>query len=87
MVNGRPGCGRTGHQSDGRRGSPRLTCALAASRGGLGERVVADPLHCAWINTKTLGNAAHTFTSALTVAQGRLDAFLQLGRSRSRSTD
>ena len=50
-------------------------CAPSASRGRDGERA-ADPLHRARINAKTLGDAAYTFTSALTVVQGRLDPSL-----------
>jgi hypothetical protein len=43
-----------------------LTDALSASQGRDGERA-ADPLHRAWIDSKTLGDAAYTFTSALTL--------------------
>jgi hypothetical protein len=53
--------------------------ALAASRARAVERA-ADPLHRAWINAKTLGNATHTFTGARTVAQSGLDTFLKFGR-------
>jgi hypothetical protein len=59
-------------------GRSSLICALSASRGRDGERAT-DPLHRARINAKTLGDAAHTFTSALTLIQGRLDSFLKLG--------
>jgi len=53
-----------------------LICAPSASRGRVRERV-ADPLHRAWINAKTPGDATHTFTSALTLVQGRLDSLFE----------
>ena len=55
-----------------------LICAALASRGRGVERA-ADPLHRARINAKTLGNATYTFTSTLTLVQGRLYLLLKFG--------
>jgi hypothetical protein len=44
-----------------------------------GERA-ADPLHRAWIDAKTLGDAAYAFTSVLTLVQSRLDLLSQVWR-------
>jgi hypothetical protein len=71
-------CGLRGSIGGERLGRFGFICAPSASRGHLGERA-ADPLHRARINAKALGDAAHTFTSALTLVQGRLDSFLKLG--------
>src|SRR5215467_11009481 len=54
-----------------------LICEFSASHGHVGERA-ADPLHRARINAKTLGDAAYTFTSALTFVQGRLDSLFEV---------
>src|SRR5262249_13333619 len=54
-----------------------LICEFSASHGHVGERA-ADPLHRARINAKTLGDAAYTFTSALTLVQGRLDSLFEV---------
>jgi len=45
-------------------------CALSASRGGADERA-GDPLYGGRVNAKALGNAAYTFTGALTLVQGK----------------
>ena len=63
-------------------GRSGLICAPSASRARDGERA-ADPLHRARINAKTLGDAAYTFTSALTLVQGRLDSLLKFGGYRT----
>src|SRR6516165_11441475 len=58
---------------------PHFICVPSASRGRADERA-GDPLHSGRINTKALGNATHTFTSAPTLVQGGLDTLLKLSR-------